>query len=84
MRYHRDTFSAREGVVRTSQNGSLDGFKRRLFRRFECCMHYKHIMARLYLCGFKFMRLPLDSHRLNSRRGMLITIFVSNGCPMAW
>ena len=83
MRYHRGTFSAYEGVVRAGQNGSLEGFKRLLFRRFECCVHYKHIMARLYLCGYKFVRLPLDSHKLNSRRGTSIAIFVSNGCPMA-
>ena len=84
MRYYRGTFSACEGVVRTGQNGSLDGFGRLLFRRFKCCMHYKHIMARLYLYGYKFMRLPLDSHKLNSCRGISITIFVLNGCPMAW
>ena len=47
-------------------------------------MHYKHIMARLYLCGYKFVRLPLDSHKLNSRRGTLINIFVPNDYPMAW
>ena len=71
MRYYRGTFS-----VRTGQNGSLNGFGQLLFRRFECCMHYQHIMARLYLCGYKFMRLPLDSHKLNSRRGISITIII--------
>ena len=83
MRYYRGTFWQLKGWCEPVKTGLLVGLGD-CYLRVECCIHYGHVMALLYWCGCKFVRLPLDPHKLDSRRAMSSTIFVSNGCPMAW